>query len=126
MFVVQETHLLHQELIHEHHRSGALGKTKLTHVLRKVLKEIPNSEEKGFLIGENTVEVFLKLLDLDESGTLEPNEIMYLVSSKGSQTGFHEANPNLDEVIHDFKRFVNSLMKFAGVGPVFKIVAEDN
>lgn len=126
MFVVQETHLLHQELIHEHHKAGALGKTKLTNVLRRVLKEIPNSEQKGFVIGDGTVEVFLKLLDLDESGTLEPNEIMYLVSTKGSQTGFHEANPNLDEVIHDFKRFINSLMKFTGVGPVFKVVPDDN
>jgi Ca2+-binding EF-hand superfamily protein len=126
MFVFQETHLLHQELIHEHHRSGALGKTKLTNVLRKVLQEVPNSQEKGFCIGDEQVEVFLKLLDLDESGTLEPNEIMYLVSSKGSQTSFHESNPNLDEVVHDFKRFVNSLMKFAGVGPVFKMVHDDN
>lgn len=126
MLVTQETHTLHQLLIQEYNRNGALGKTKLMKVLKDVLKKIPNSEEKQLEISELQVEAFLKLLDLDESGTLTPDEIMYLVTSKGSQTSFHEANPNLDEVIYEFKRFVNALMKFTGVGPVFKINTEDD
>lgn len=126
MFVIQETHTLHQELLAEHNRHGALGKTRLMKVLKDVLQKVPNSEEKKFEISELQVEAFLQLLDLDESGTLTPDEIMYLVSSKGSQATFHEANPNLEEVVYEFKRFINALMKFSGVGPVFKIIPEDN
>ena len=124
MFALQESHLVHQKLLLEHLEHGILKKPQIG----KVLNEICNTSliccTKNLKISDLQVEIFIKILDLDDSGSLEPEEIVNLVTSIGSQGTGTVVAPNIYEVINEFKRFMNALFKFSGITPIFKVKSE--
>ncbi|OMJ83050.1 hypothetical protein SteCoe_16081 [Stentor coeruleus] len=121
MFVMQEAQLVQKKLLIEHAERGTLHEHHISKVLKSICDNIEFCKNRNIKISDLQISIFMKLLDLDDSKSLEPNEIINLVSSRGSQGTSQSANPNFGEVVNDFKRFLNSLLKFSGINPFFKV-----
>ena len=124
MFVMQEAHVIHQKLLLEHMEHGNIETNNIRKVLNQVCSNSPYCSKKNLQISDLQIEVFINLLDLDSSGTLEPEELLHLVSNRGSQGTGQASAPNFEEVVTEFKKFLNVLLKFVGITPVFKPKAE--
>ena len=125
MFVMQEATLIYQKLSLEHIEHGTILKSNITKVLTEICLSSNICQRKGLEISDLQVEIFINVLDLDDSGSLEPEEIINLVASRGSQGTGQTVSPNFEEVVNEFKKFINALLKFSGHTPIFKVKTEE-
>lgn len=120
MFVMQEAQLVQKKLLIEHAERGTLHEHHISKVLKSICSNIGFCKNRNLNISDLQINIFMRLLDLDDSKSLEPNEIINLISSRGSQGTGQSANPDFGEVVNEFKRFLNALLKFSGINPLFK------
>lgn len=124
MFVMQESNLIHQKLLLEHMEHGELERSHITKVLVDICKNSRFCHKNALKITDVQIEMFFRLLDLDDSNSLDPEEIFNLVSSRGTQGTSQSMNPDFSEVVNEFKKFMNAFLKFSGITPVFKVKEE--
>jgi hypothetical protein len=117
MFMLQDAPSLQHELMKEFSAHGQLRKPRILKIFQKLLADSKFCCENGFAVSEAQVDLFIYILDLDDSGSLEPKEILCLMGGRGT---LQAERPNFGEVVQDFKKFSNSLLKFLGIRPIFK------
>jgi hypothetical protein len=125
MFTLQEASLIHQKFQIEHEEHGILTKPEISKVLNEICNSSLYCRKKGLSISDSEIDIFIKLLDLDDSQSLEPEEIFSLIANISSQGTSQAMAPHFEEVTNELKRFLNALCKFCGIAPFLKVKTEE-
>ncbi|CAG9315575.1 unnamed protein product [Blepharisma stoltei] len=120
MIILQQSKRLENALLFKRTEHGrALSRKDIKKVLAKLCKDSKFCRNNGLSISDIQIKVFVELLDLDDSGFLEPEEFFNVLVSRDSFGTAQASKPDIDLMAEKSKEAVNFVLKYFGFKPYF-------
>lgn len=120
MLILQQSKRVENALLFKRSENGrALSRKDIKKVLTNLCKDSKFCQTNQLQISDIQINVFVNLLDVDDSGFLEPDEFFNILVSRDSFGTAQSAKPNLDIAIEQAKEAANYVLKYFGYKPYF-------